>query len=367
MPINKLLQRFTRKLKTDSVNLVAQRFIQVFHDHGIQSAQIPRLMPQIKLDDLQSEASVLAVLTPELLDQTAKYFGISLKWLEGASDKIYEYQSCYKQPDIFFDLFTAIQAHKWIDDIGIPFRVLTISKKLDGSSDSYQPLVPVLVEKMANLGDEPIYRYIIFNDGFDWGHQPARIQLKAMARIAYIHGGTVIPLLVVKPEILEQILEGKMIPRDFLHSGLVSNPSLEDFALSADSPIAKEVAELPYVLEYIEEHNLNDMFSKKLEQHSEQITEPQILPEASPTATKPPQGGKRAQNSKILWEPIQTIARALWAEEGDSLEISVAIRRIKAMSHLPASAMGESAIRKHIAKFAPENIRKAGRKSKKST
>lgn len=368
MPLNKLWQSFTGKTKTNSVNTVAQRYLQAFNDHGVKPAQIPRLMPQIKLDDLQSEASLLAVLTPELLDQTARFFRISLKWLEGASDKIYEYQSCYKQPEIFFELFFAIQGRKWIDDIGIPFRVLVTSKKLDGSSDTYQPLVPVLVEKIAQLGDEPIYRYIVFNDGFDWSHSPARIQLKAMARMAYLHGGTVSPLLVVKPEILERILEREMVPHDYLQGGLVSNPSLEDFAMSADCSIAKEAAELPYVLEYIEEHNLNELFSKKPQQHSEPITEPHTLPEVSPATKKPTQAGKRAQNSQDLWMPVRNTVQSWWAEEGDSLHIAQAIMRIKNMPHLKAAALSESAIRKHIADLAPVNVRgKSGRKPNKPT
>lgn len=366
---NKLWQSITGKTKVNPVNVVAQRFIQAFHDHGVQPSQIPRLTPQIKLDDLQSEASLLAVLTPELLDKTAKFFGISLKWLEGASDKIYEYQMCYKQPEIFFELFSAIQGRMQIDDIGIPFRVLVASKKLDRSSNTYQPLVPVLVEKIAQLGDEPIYRYVIFNDGFDWSHQPARIQLKAMARMAYTCGRTVTPLLVVKPEVLERILEREMVPHDYLQGGLVSDPSLEDFAMPAGSPIAKEVAELPCVLEYIEEHHLNELFSNRPQQHDEeQITEPDTRPEVPPATKKPVQAGKRAQNSQELWMPVRNTAQSWWAEEGDSLHIAQAIIRIKNMPHLKAAALSESAIRKHIADLAPENIRgKSGRKPNKST
>ena len=369
--MKRLFQRIVNKSKFNPLSIVVQRFLQVFNDHGVQSSQIPRLMPQIKLDDLQSEASLLAVLTPELLDQTAKFFGISLKWLEGASDKIYEYQACYKQPEVFFELFSAIQGRKWVDGIGIPFRVLTTSKKLDRSSQNYQPLVPVLVEKIANLGDEPIYRYIIFNGGFNWSHPPARIQLKAMARMAYLHGGTVSPLLEVKPKILERILEREIVPHYYLQSGLVSDPSLEDFAMSADCPIAKEVAELPYVLQYIEEHKLNELFSKKPQQHKqhrEPISKPQTLPEVTLPITTPAKAGKRAQNSQDLWMPVRNTVQAWWAEEGDSLHIAQAIRRIKTMPHLKAAAKSDSAIRKNIADLAPVNVRgKSGRKPNKST
>lgn len=298
--IKKLLQNFAGKSKANSVNIVAQRFLQAFNDHGVKPAQIPRLMPQIKLKNLQSEATLLAVLTPELLDQTAKFFGISLKWFEGASETIYECQSCYQQPEIFFELFCGIHSRKWIDDIGIPFRVLTTSKNLDGSSDHHQPLVPVLVEKIAHLGDEAIYRYIIFNDGFDWGYAPGRIQLKAMARLAFSRRNTVTPLLVVKPEILEKIHEGQMVPRKFMHRGLCSEPSLEDFSLPAGSPISKEVNELPEVLKYIEEHKLESLIdSFKPTSTSPSLTDEQAITVTVTSNASKAANAKHAQRNAI--------------------------------------------------------------------
>jgi hypothetical protein len=215
MPLNKLLQRLTGKPTINSVNIVAQRFIQIFQEHGVIAAQIPRLMPQIKLGDLQSEASLLAALTPDILKQTAELLGVSLKWLEGASDKIYEDQSCYKRPELFFELLAGIRNRKSGDDIGIPLQILTSNKHLDGSNTQNQPLLPILVEEIAELDDETIYRYIIFNDGFDWGYLPTRVQLKAMARMLFTRGHTVTPLLEVKSEVLERINEGKpCISRD---------------------------------------------------------------------------------------------------------------------------------------------------------
>lgn len=363
----KLLLRHSERI-SNSANIAAQHFLWALSDHGVASSQIPRLIPEIKSADLQTESSLLAVLTPDLLEKTAKFFGVNLKWLEGMSDKIYEYQSCYKQPEVFLELFSAIQSRKWLDDIGIPFRVLTCSKDLDRSSNRYQPLVPVLVEKIADLGDQPIYRYIIFNDGFDWNHEPARIQLKAMARMVYIHCKTVIPLLVVKPALLNRILDRELIPHQFLHHGLVSNPSLEDFALSAESTIAKEVDEFPQVMEYIKEHHLDELFFEKSQQYRQTIAESQALPAASPSIAQPTQVGKRAQNNQDLWEPIRNTVKAWWVEDGDSLHIAKAIARIKTMPHLKAAALSDSAIRKHIADLAPANVRgKSGRKPKKST
>ena len=102
--INKFLQTLAGKSKSKPVTIVGQRFRQAFHDHGVEAAQIPRLLPQVKLDDLKSDETLLAVLTPEVLDQAAHLFGIRTEWLEGVDDNIYEYLHCYKQPELFFEL-----------------------------------------------------------------------------------------------------------------------------------------------------------------------------------------------------------------------------------------------------------------------
>jgi hypothetical protein len=83
--INKIWQHIAGGKKNDSVNLIVQRFLQAFQDHGIEASQIPRLLPLLKLDDLQSPEKLLVALTPEILDQTAKLFCISPQWLEGVT------------------------------------------------------------------------------------------------------------------------------------------------------------------------------------------------------------------------------------------------------------------------------------------
>jgi hypothetical protein len=50
--IRALIRRFTRQAKKDPVAVVAQRFLQLFQDHGVPIAQIPRLVPQVTLDKL---------------------------------------------------------------------------------------------------------------------------------------------------------------------------------------------------------------------------------------------------------------------------------------------------------------------------
>lgn len=260
---NKLWQNLTGKNKPNPVNMVTQRFLQAFHDHGLQPAQIPRLLPKIKLDDLQSEETLLAALTPDVLDQTAHLFGIRTAWLEGVDDDIYERLSCYKQPGKFFENLALLNRDENdFDDFYV--QTLVTTKQLDMNDPSQQFLVVIVVEKFAELGDQRVYRYHVYGDGWDWGYYPTRIQLKAIARLLFKRFGKTMPIYTAKLTDLESIREGKKIPRGCLGGCLLSEPSLEDFALSSnESRIAKEVDELPNVLRYIEEHNLESLITEK--------------------------------------------------------------------------------------------------------
>lgn len=109
---NKLLKGLIRKNYENPVNLIPQRFFQVFEDHGVAISQIPRLLPQIKLSDLKSEDPLLQVLNHEVLEQTTQLFGIRRLWLEGIDNQIYELHSCYKHREIFFKEFTTFCHNK---------------------------------------------------------------------------------------------------------------------------------------------------------------------------------------------------------------------------------------------------------------
>lgn len=366
--INKLFQSFAGKSKPTPVNIVAQRFLQAFHDHDIQPAQIPRLLPSIKLDDLKSDESLLAALTPRVLDQAAQLLGIRTAWLEGVDSYIYEPLTCYKQPETFFENLALLKRDENdFDDFYV--QTLVTTKQLDMNDSSQQLLVVIVAEKIAELGDQRVYRYHVYGDGWDWGYWPTRIQLKAMARLLYRKFGKTMPLYTTKLADIENIRGSKQIPRSCLGGCLISTPSLEDFALSPDeSVIAKEIDELPEVLKYIEEHNLENLILES-PRHPASPCEPVSAPEISPESAvaQAPKAGKRANNTHELWEPVKTIVRAWWAREGDTLHIAEAIKRIKNMPHLKAAALSDSAIRKHIADLAPENVRgKSGRKPNKS-
>ncbi|MEO7344811.1 MAG: hypothetical protein ABIU85_08235, partial [Methylotenera sp.] len=200
--VKKLWQFIAGSQNTGSVDLIARRFLQVFLDHGIEASQIPRLLPQIKLDNLQHLEKLLAVLTPAILDQTADLFGIRSPWLEGVDDEIYESRHCYKEPTLLLNHLATLKIDTH-HPFSFPLRILTTTKNLDYHNTSDQLLAPVIVEPIMELGDKWIYRYHIYRDGFNWNYEPTRIQLKVIARIVYKHFNTSVPMFVISMKEME--------------------------------------------------------------------------------------------------------------------------------------------------------------------
>lgn len=249
-----LIRRLKGKGKNGQVDIVAERFLQIFQEHGVAIPQIPRLISQVTLEKLQNTESLLPALSNEVLERVVSLFGVRLSWLEGVDNLIYEPKTCYKQPHLFLETCAALN----LPTNGFAVHALTTTKKLDGRNSKMQPLALVLVEKVQDFGNDEISRYHVYSDAWDWGHPSCRIQIKAMTRLMFQTSHRPIPLHQVKPEVLQAIIEGKCVPHAVMQRCLLTNPSLEDFALSSDESVqAKETVELPEVLDYIYRHKLD--------------------------------------------------------------------------------------------------------------
>jgi len=252
-----LLKGLSSLRRTSPVAVVGERFLQVFIQHGVRPTQIPRLLPSISLAALISPESLLTAITPKVIDDTTRLFGIRSAWLEGVTDQIYDTHFCYQAPARFFELLSQTPR----EACSFPVRALTCVDTLDCHDAREQPLALVFVEPITapeNPEDlHPIARYHIWCDTWDWGYAKSRIQLKAMTRIVDIQLNERVPLYRVERAVLKAIQDGRQIPRAYLRGSLLPEPSLEDYANSqAEHGQAKETEELPYVLAYIEHHKL---------------------------------------------------------------------------------------------------------------
>jgi hypothetical protein len=240
--------------------VVSTRFRKLFVDHGVEVTQIPRLFDEITLDDLKTDNSLLKKLTPEVIDKAAKFFNVQSDWLEGLTDVIYEHRSFYKRPELFFQYLSEIKYDEW----DFPLRIITTTDgDFDINDPGRQPFTVLFVENVAELGEEDVCRYYL-ETGWSWQHDSCRIQIKALAMLYWQKKRTPITIYKVPRKIYFQIEELQAIPHRHLTGPLISNPSLEDYVITPEeSPVSKESAELPYVIRYIEENELQDLVIHK--------------------------------------------------------------------------------------------------------
>lgn len=249
-----LKSKFTGQGSNEQLNLLADRFVQLFVDHGVEKTQIPRVFPKISLQDLSSKSALLEKLTPSLIDEAAKLFNVRSEWLEGIDEEIYPFFSCSKHPEILFELMQQIDVS--VDDY--PFRILTGPDKLDFLSDKYQPILIVVLKKITTLNDENIYRYYI-DTKWDWSYEPCRIQLKAMAYQFHKVNKIPIPIYKLSKQAFEKVTYRECIPKPYIEKLIITDPSLEDYVLRKNQSVqAKEVEELPKVKAYAVKHKLGE-------------------------------------------------------------------------------------------------------------
>jgi len=244
-----------RWFKEAPVRTVAYRFLKVFNDHGVKITQIQRLIPEVTLDKVTDPMALLPALTNDVLDRTAKLFGIERAWLDGVDPRMYRCCAAYQCPQQFFDELAALsRPHVWH-----PVRAFCVDPKLDRKSGKRQPLVLVLAEKIADWDDGgELVRFRPLTEEWLWDYPKSRLQLKAMLRAAHDHCGIkVIPIHVVDEKTLRELAEGQLVPPAVRHEHGVS---LEDFILRPkESAVSKEADELDAVRSWIASMKIEEM------------------------------------------------------------------------------------------------------------
>jgi len=231
------------------VATVASRFLRMFAEHGVPPASIPRLLQNLRYEHLRDEHSLLSALTPEILDHAANLFGVRVAWLTGTDDVIYELDYSYKSPSRLCEKLSQLKR----DTYNLPLRAITTSKHLDRHASHVQRLELVAVEPAATIDETIIYRFHPFADGWEWRYEECRIQLKAMVRAL----GRPVPLYQVTEADVDLAHRGEIFYRSALRGALVTEPSLEDYAMTtAENVHAKEVDEMHRVRIYMRNHGL---------------------------------------------------------------------------------------------------------------
>jgi hypothetical protein len=354
---------------------LARRFLHLFDAHNVDHSQIPRLIPGIAYGDLAPYRRLIDALTPAVVDATAQLFGVRRQWLECLDDLVLHPYWDHGDPKQVLTRLAGVVAATLDAGNGLgrfPLRVLTTSMTLAPESSERQWLLPVIVEPVSDSEDCPAYRCQVSGDYYDWTDSQSRIELKAITWLAWHRLRITVPLFQVSHDEFDSIRGGMAVPTIILRSGLITEPSLEDFIQTPEeSRVAKEADELPAVLGYLDAEGLRDFTVEILPPTAVMPSEavalqnsPAAVPEHEEPQRRSAPGKREAQRTQ--WAAIVGAAQAIWSQD-QSIDFADMIRRLKSMPHLKANALSDSAIHKHIRAAAPPEVRgKPGRKPFKS-
>jgi len=148
---NELFRRWkVRRGSGHEVSVLATRFLRLFSEHGVRPTNIPRLVPDLGYSDLLEESSLLAALTPRILDSVCALFSLRASWITGESEAIYDTDYSYKAPTRLLQRVGGLQR----DAYNMPLRAISVAKELDKDAGRSQRLELVLAEPVATIDDD---------------------------------------------------------------------------------------------------------------------------------------------------------------------------------------------------------------------
>ncbi len=142
----------------DKAEITGSRFVALFESHGIHRNQIPEFFNHdLTTHACSNDEELLKVLTPEMLVDAASFFGANIEWLQGASDKIYNVDDFYKQPNECRDYLTDIK-NSGSDNNFFTFVIFPHkSKRFSGTYDGLM----IITETIGEINGRSIYRYYV--------------------------------------------------------------------------------------------------------------------------------------------------------------------------------------------------------------
>jgi hypothetical protein len=160
-----------QKLRKKPRESIAERFYRVFESHGVHRNQIPRFFGHgLKVEDVQSNASLLPKLNESLLEALCKRFSIRREWLDGADQQPHHTHS-------FKNFVTNLRELNPIGEL----RGLVIAPSDENGATS---ALLILEESIGWVAHKTIYRYHLC-DEWPFSYWKARAYLTACIAIAW--------------------------------------------------------------------------------------------------------------------------------------------------------------------------------------
>lgn len=207
---------------------IATRFIALFESHGVHRNQIEEFFGHgLNIPTCATDEELLKKLTPEIITDAVKLFGVNKDWLEGSSTEIYNIPDFYKYPEDFDLYLTELLMNT--DANKLSAYALTVNKK---STHEFNDSLFVIAEPIGEINQREIYKYHLLGN---WriSYWKSRAYFTACCALLYKHGLSVAGK-VVDDNWLGDICEGtKLLDYNFSERyGGVSFPSVGSWIVS---------------------------------------------------------------------------------------------------------------------------------------
>ncbi|WP_436371800.1 hypothetical protein [Cytobacillus sp. BC1816] len=161
----------------DEISILVDRFLKVYTIHGISINQIYSFVDKefdLKISDFKDKNSIINVLNAELLEWTAKTFGVQIEWMYGKTEKIFPSRYFYKRVVSFCKQVIALR-----DKVEFIQIIFIRESNLNYKSADEQP-VGIIVEFCKEVNGSNLSLYYPITEYGDWSYWKSRYQLKSI-------------------------------------------------------------------------------------------------------------------------------------------------------------------------------------------
>lgn len=210
---------------------IATRFIALFESHGVHRNQIEEFFGHgLDIPSCAADEELLKKLTPEIITDVVKLFGVNKDWLEGSSSEIYDVPDFYKQPAEFESYLLELLKTTHVKNLS--GYALTSNKPLISDPEQFKDSLLVIAESIGEINQREIYKYHLLGN---WGisYWKSRGYFTACCALMFKHGLFVAGNVVERDWLIEISNGSRLLDYNFdeRHGG-INFPSVKPWIVS---------------------------------------------------------------------------------------------------------------------------------------
>jgi len=194
-------------IKTDTI---ATRFIALFESHGVHRNQIEEFFGHgLDIPSCATDEELLKKLTPKIITDAVKLFGVNKDWLEGSSKEIYNITDFYKHPEKFESYLIDILDNTKAGDLSA--YAITSKKKL---MNDFNDSLLVISEPIGEINQREVFKYHLLGK---WGihYWKSRAYFAACCALMFKYGLSVTGEIVDRNWLSTSCEGHKLLKYDF--------------------------------------------------------------------------------------------------------------------------------------------------------